>query len=138
MQRRDAGAGRNAARDTSREHADLTDALIGLEAALASPSYRRRSWWRGRVARELEILIEALASHRESSERPGGLYDEFQQHLGRTPALRRGLQEHAQIEEAEEQPRREAELLTRAIRRHQAREAELLLEAFSRDIGVGD
>jgi hypothetical protein len=39
---------------------------------------------------------------------------------------------------SEEQPRREAELLTRAIRRHQAREAELLLEAFSRDIGVGD
>jgi hypothetical protein len=149
-----ARGGRAAARDTSRQHAELTDALVDLEAALASPSYRRRPWWRRRVGRELETLIEALVAHRQSAEAPGGLYDELEARLGKTPMLRRGLQDHNRMEEAarnliptirrralgsdEEQARREAELLTRAVRRHQALEAELLLEAFNRDIGVGD
>jgi hypothetical protein len=142
------------ASETSREHADITAALIGLEASLASPSYKRRTWWRRRVRRDLEALIGALRAHRLSTEGRGGLYDELVLRLGKSVDVRRGLHDHEYMQKSadalhellgrkpptgnEDLPRKDAEILTRTIRRHQALEAELLLEALNRDIGVGD
>jgi hypothetical protein len=147
-------SGDAAARATSREHGDITAALISFEASLASPSYKRRTWWRLRVRRDLEALIDALRAHRCSAEGSGGLLQELVLRLGNSAEIRRAREGHDYMEKAaealhallgrrpqagnEDLPRKEAEILTRAIRRHEALEAELLLEVFNRDIGVGD
>ena len=154
MNMRIARIGDAAASATSREHADLTAALINLEASLASPSYKRRTWWRMRVRRDQEALIHSLRTHRLSAASSGGLYDELVLRLGKSREIRRARQDHEYMEKEaralheslgrkpqagnEDLPRRDAEVLTRVIRRHEALEAELLLEAFNRDIGVGD
>jgi hypothetical protein len=150
-----AGLGGDAtARATSQEHGDITAALVSFEASLASPSYKRRTWWRMRVRRDLDALIDALRAHRRSAEGVGGLLHELVLRLGNSAQIRRASDGHDYIEKAadalhdllgrkphagnEDLPRKDAEVLTRAIRRHEALEAELLLEAFNRDIGVGD
>ena len=141
--------------NTASEHDDVLTAVIGLERALASPTYERRAAWRRRVRRDLVELGKAVRAHRASAEGRGGLCETLELQLGRTRHVRRIEHDHEHIEQSigdlqwllregmksggtEEAIRRKAESLTVTIRRHHALEAEVLLEAFERDIGVGD
>jgi CRP-like cAMP-binding protein len=123
-----------------------------VERALASPLPGRIGAWKKRVRSDLVGAVTELEKHRESAEKPGGVLAELEILLGRPAELRRITDEHAllmeragELTKALDNPstsgdviRTMAAKLTELIRAHQAREADLILAAFQRDIGVGD
>ncbi|HEY8490858.1 MAG TPA: hemerythrin domain-containing protein [Dehalococcoidia bacterium] len=146
---------RAVAEATAREHTALLEAIHRLEAALTSPVPRREAAWRDRVRQELAQVLAKLEEHCAAAERPGGLVAELEAAQGRLPELRLAAEEHRTLPEAVQgllaclqQPdarppghgelRRELASLMNRLRAHQAREADLIFDAFWLDIGAGD
>lgn len=141
---------------TSREHQTLVQALRALEDALASPATGREVVWKRRVSRNLAVVVGSLQDHCESAEGPGGLIVQVQRSIGRPHELSEAMREHQILARdavdflaaladhvEDERPavadvRQRAAGLSNALRQHQAREADLLMQAMQRDIGVGD
>lgn len=144
-------AARRVADGTGGEHDAILRALHVLEAALASPATGREEMWANRVARDLEPVVRAVVDHCRSAEAPDGLIRELEVALGRNAILTRVSDEHTRLAQEAEQflaalgeerdvaaIRSRAAALAADLRAHQAHEADLILEAFDRDIGVGD
>ena len=108
----------------------------------------------GAIASMVDDLTEYLKSHFQAEERPGGFFDavveaaprhsghvdelraEHRQLLEQLAALRGAIQ--APYKEASEEVLDEVAAFVTAMREHEKREASLLQDAFSRDVGVGD
>ena len=138
-----------ASEQTSGEHEALMHALHLLERALASAARGREHAWRRRALAELAAVAESIEKHCASAEAPGGLVAELEQALGRSHELTAALRDHdelrkhagALLSETEGEAahlRERASELAQALRRHLAREADLVYETFERDVGVGD
>ena len=141
---------------TSREHRALVQAVHALEDALASPAAGREAAWKRRVSRNLAVVVGSLQEHCESAEGPEGLISQVERAIGRPYELSEAMREHQSLARdavdflasladhiAEERPtvaeiRQRAFDLNSALRLHEAREADLLMQALQRDIGVGD
>lgn len=137
--------------DTSAEHDAIVKALHALEAALASPARGREARWLRRVKADLQPLIEAVIEHCRAAEAPRGLVRELEAAIGRPHELRVVSEDHSRIAaEARDllsslsalpdagEVRTRAARLSADLRAHLAHEADLIYEAFMRDIGVGD
>jgi hypothetical protein len=141
---------------TSREYATMISAVHAMEEALVAPAPGRERAWKERTRRELAIVIGLLQEHCASAEAADGLLTQVESTLGRSYEVMEARREHDRlVHEAvsllaslEEYPDEEAlsyrEVRARAVdfaaalRHHQAREADLLTLAFSRDVGSGD
>lgn len=128
-------------------------ALHMLEKALASPVPGREPAWKRRAGAVLVVVVDSLNVHCESAEKPGGVLAKAEVALGRPPALREAHSQHEQMlgdarelltaleERADDakltcrEVRQRSWRLASALRRHQALEADLIMEAFERDIG---
>ena len=140
-----------AATNTSNEHDAIIAAIRVLESALASPTTGRENAWLSRVDVDLSPVVQAVSAHCEAAESPGGLVAELEASLGRPRVLVTVSDEHkalnAQVKDLldslsgkadVEAIRARAAALTADLRKHQAHEADLIYEAFFRDIGVGN
>ena len=136
--------------------AELLAAINGLEGALAAPS--AEPGWTEHLAQQVEGLRHSFADHVAATESPDGMYADI---LRTAPRLSRGVQrlvaEHddatvsieALAKLVDDAPpdadpawvdliRDEAtELLARLVR-HRQRGADLVFEAYQRDIGGCD
>lgn len=151
-------AGRATAADESRsDRVRVLLAVHRLEAALGAAAPGREEPWIDRVVESLRLLKSALAEAPGKSERRDGLwldiertcprlmsrleglqqeYDEIRRQIDATleRLLGRGKNERTDFSDI----RQRVAWLVTAIRHHQAREADLIFEAFNLDIGVGD
>jgi hypothetical protein len=141
---------------TSREYETMVRAVLAMEEALASPAPGRERAWKDRIRRELAVVTGLLQEHCSSAEDSDGLLTQVESALGRSYEVMEARREHdrlvheavtllAALEEfPDEEPltyqqvRSRAAGFTAALRRHQAREADLLMLAYARDVGVGD
>jgi hypothetical protein len=144
-------AGSEVTASTTVEHDAILRAIQVLEAATASPSLGREAAWGQRVTTDLAPVVEEVIAHCQSAEGPHGLVRELELVLGRPRLLRVTSAEHDRLAgEASEflewlssdpdvdSVRTRAARFTADLRTHQAHEADLIYEAFFRDIGVGD
>jgi hypothetical protein len=136
---------------TAREHAQLVTAVHLLENALASPAADREVAWKRNAAPALSQVIEALKTHRESAESQGGVIAEAEAVLGRPPEIRAALNQHKRLtkeaseilaaldegdlERTVQEIRRRGWRLASSLHDHRAIEADLMMEAFQRDVG---
>jgi hypothetical protein len=145
----------SAATKHAREYETIIGALHPLEKALASPAPRREEEWK-RTHAALAVFIDRLQAHCRAAESDGGVLTEAEVHLGRTRAVSRAhLQHERMLRDARElladlrkradhpsltpaEVRRRAARLATALRAHQALEADIIIEAFERDIGGED
>ena len=141
---------------TSREYETMVRAVHAMEEALASPAPGRERAWKQRARRELAAVVGYLQEHCESAESRDGLLTQVELTLGRSYEVTEARTEHerlvrdavsllAALEEfpdeaalSYQEVRSRAFDFAAALRRHQAREADLLMLAFARDTGVGD
>lgn len=137
---------------TAEEYYAIVAATHALEAAIVAPAPGREREWRRRAARELSFVIKFLKAHCASAERRNGILTEVEAEIGRTRELTLARREHSTLvrdastlfsmlvdKSAEYADLRErVHKLIAALRRHQAREADLIYLAFQRDIGSGD
>jgi hypothetical protein len=136
--------------------AELLAAINGLEGALAAPS--AEPGWTEHLSHHVEVLRHSFADHVAATESPDGMYADI---LRTAPRLSRGVErlvaEHADASgsidslaklivdtpsDADlawvDRVRDEAtELLARLVR-HRQRGADLVFEAYQRDIGGCD
>lgn len=137
----------------AREHEAIVSALHMLEKTLAAPAPGRETVWNRRAGAALVVVVDSLNVHRESAENEGGLLSEAEVLLGQPRGLATARSQHARslkdanelLASLEERPngtaityrgvRQRAWRLASALRSHQALEADLIMEAFGRDIG---
>lgn len=143
---------------TASEHEALAVARHRLEAALEASAPGREQDWAQRVAAACGEVQRLLRGHIESAEGPNGLLEEIERSapMAFTLRLRRLRTEHHRLQRALMALGRDAErvgqgepispsrlrrrlgrLLTR-LSEHGAQEADLVLEALSVAVGVGD
>jgi hypothetical protein len=144
------------AKRVTREYEAIARAVETLERALSSPAPTRESAWRKQTRRDLASVVGLLQEHCESAEGVRGLLPEVERRAGRSRTLSEARRDHQQL------PRDAASLLgmidddrksalvdykevrergwklTARLRRHQAREADLLIELLDRDEGALD
>jgi hypothetical protein len=139
------------------EHDALLDAVHRLEAALASAAPGREWDWNQQVIEKLATVVDLLDEHGRSAEAEDGLLAMIgsaqPRLLHRVERLRRehvnfvdqaralkGQLEHHGPDELPNFPniRQRATWLLNAPRHHRAAATDLIFEAFSSDIGVGD
>jgi hypothetical protein len=139
--------------EAAREHEAIVCALHMLEKALAAPAPGRETVWNRRAGAAVVIVVDSLNVHRESAENEGGLLSQAEVVLGQPQGLAAARSQHARLlkdanellaslEEQLNGPtityrgvRQRAWRLASALRSHQALEADLIMEAFGRDIG---
>jgi hypothetical protein len=140
-----------AAEKVAREHEAVLAAVHELEEALASPAVGREGAWKQTAASAVRGVVESLRVHRESAENEGGIIAEAEAVLGRPPALSAARNQHKQLtkesaemlaafdpldgQSAVQEVRRRGWRLASALHEHRALEADLIMEAFERDIG---
>jgi hypothetical protein len=104
--------------------------------------------------RELEPLLGSLADHVSSAESPDGLLTRVEVAIGRNHDVSAARRLHrtatqqaailsrtlgdAGVDHTDEEIQSIASRLGSAIRRHHEIEADLLLDAFEHEVGVGD
>jgi uncharacterized coiled-coil DUF342 family protein len=157
-------AERDVATDDNRtQHVRLVFAMHRLEACLGQAAPGRESDWQDEVSNALDLLLAAMRESRECVQRDDGLIEEVMLEkpflVKRIKNLRAefdGLFNQAsalqdQIKDARETQqkchtqqigfadlRQRMSWLLTALRHHQAKESDLVFEAFNIDIGVGD
>ncbi len=150
---RELGRGQQVAARTALEHKALLQAVEALEQALAASAQTKNDARKQELRRALAKVVGFLQDHCESTERPAGLLAEAQLKVGQSRAVTQTRRDHQRLLRdavtllaAMEQNRRGKSLTYRDVskragalaawlRRHQACEADLLLEAFYRDLG---
>ena len=141
---------------TAREYDAMVRAVHALERAIVSPAPGREEAWKQRAGAALTVVVDELRQHRESAEKPDGLVAAIEAAIGRPRELSRAISGHESLVESAgglltdladdalrselacEDVRERVVTLTAALRRHQAVEADLILQAFDQDIGPGD
>lgn len=138
-------------------HDPILSAIHSLERALVSPAPGRQQEWASQVADDLRDVCAALARHREDVEKDDGLYEQLEDAMPRAAVRLQYLRETnvsllEQAELLERQVERMAagesaafmsvrtqslQLLSE-MRQQQAREIDLVFEAFQRDTGEMD
>jgi hypothetical protein len=144
------GRATKVARRVEREYEAIVRAIQALESALTSPAPTREAAWTRDARRALAKVTGLIQEHAEAAESAGGLTREAERLLGSPRGLADTRREHQRL------PREAAVLLaaidgagyrqirTRALdliarlRKHQAREADLLIELLNRDVGALD
>ncbi len=145
--------GQQVAARTALEHKALLQAVGALEQALAEPAPAKNDARMQRTRRALAKVVGFLQDHCESAERPAGLLAEAQRKVGQSRVVTQTRKDHQRLLRdavtllgAMDENRRgksltyrevskRADTLAASLRRHQTREADLLLEAFQRDLG---
>lgn len=140
----------------TREYEVMVRAVEALERALAAPAPGREPAWKQGVRRGLATVVGLMQEHCGWAEGASGLLTEVELRLGRASEVSEARREHerlrhdatgllAALDAYQEEPslssdevRRRAGEITAALRRHQAREVDLLMLAFQRDIGTVD
>ena len=134
--------------------ADLYQAILALEQAAARPAAAREELWVTGVIEALARLEREIVDHIEITERPDGLYDEI---IDTAPRLTHNVQrlrdEHPQMLEAAstlkarlttepvgdarsvDETRDEIQRVLGRLVKHRQRGADLVWEAYNRDIG---
>jgi len=130
--------------------------MEALERALASPAPTREADWHREAQRELANVVGLLQEHCEAAEEEGGIISEVVRSRGRSSEVTETQRDHdrllheavtllAALDEhaggsapSHHEVRRRGWELTAGLRRHQAREADLLIELLERDEGVID
>ena len=140
-----------------RRRADLYQAILGLERAAARPAVAREEQWVKGVIEALEELEGEIIDHIEVTERHDGLYAEI---VDAAPRLSRKVQllrdEHPEMQEATsslrarlttarvsdagsvDEARDEIQHVLGRLVKHRQLGADLVWEAYSRDIGGVD
>ena len=138
-------------------HDALVEAMHRLEAALGSAAPGREREWNQCVTANLQAVADLLVEHVSSVDAPHGLLADIEATrpalIHRVQRLRHEHQDllqqahalHRQIAQRDEgqladfrDVRHRTTWLLNYLRHHQAAEADLMFEAFSRDVGVGD
>lgn len=147
----------SAAATRAREHGELIQSLRHLADAIARPAPTRVAEWAREVGEALQRLEAAFARQQESAEGRDGFYEQigaampraaqrlhYLRHTNRSIAAQiRLLQEEVADLQVDEQGafmavRGRVTDLLGEIRQQQAREVDLLFEAFHLDIGAPD
>jgi hypothetical protein len=144
-----------ALQEAAKRRRTLHEALVGLEFAISSPATGRLSDWTRLVAKELTAVRDAWDQHVDTTEKPGGLYEEI---VGTSPRLAgtvdRLRNEHPDITEAVgtmvqriehveigglewplDDARDDLQRFIGKVIRHRQRGADLVWEAYNVDIG---
>ena len=143
--------------DNRTQHVRLVFAMHRLEACLGQAAPGRESDWQNQVNNSLDLLIVAMNESRDCVCRDDGLIEEIKIEkpflVRRIKNLRAefdGLFNQAkalqdQIKDAAETQqigfadlRQRMDWLLSGLKHHQAKESDLVYEAFNIDIGVGD
>jgi hypothetical protein len=139
------------AKRVAREYDAIVHAVQTLEAALTSPAPTREAAWRRDARRALAKVTGLLQEHAETAESTGGLIREIERVLGHPRGLGEAKRDHQRLpreavallsalddsESASPVRTRALDLIAR-LRKHQAREADLLIELLQRDVGAMD
>jgi hypothetical protein len=139
------------------EHDALLDAIHRLEAALTSAAPGREQAWSRQVTEKLGAVVDLLDEHAHSAEAKDGLLaivgaaqprllhriERLRREHGalheQASALMRQIEHHAPDETPNfHDVRQRTTWLLAAVRHHRAATADLIFEAFSTDVGVGD
>ncbi|QEG24692.1 hypothetical protein [Mariniblastus fucicola] len=156
-------AERDVAKDDDRtQHVRLVFAIHRLEACLGQAAPGRETEWQQEVNRALDLLLAAMKESRECVQRDDGLIEEiklekpyllkriknlraeFDGLFNQAAALQDQMKDASDKDSSETQQigfadlRQRMSWLLSALRHHQAKEADLVYEAFNVDIGVGD
>lgn len=144
-----------ALQEAARRRRTLHEALVGLEQAISSPAVGRIPDWTRQVTKEITAVRDAWDQHVDTTEKPGGLYEEI---VGTSPRLAgtidRLRNEHpdithmvhettARLEEVEigglawplDDARDDLQRLIGKLVRHRQQGADLVWEAYNVDIG---
>ena len=143
--------------DNRTQHVRLVFAIHRLEACLGQAAPGRESDWQDEVNNSLDLLLAAMKESRDCVCRDDGLIEEIKIEkpflVRRIKNLRAefdGLFNQAkalqdQIKDATETQqigfadlRQRMDWLLSGLKHHQAKEADLVYEAFNIDLGVGD
>ncbi|MEW6736881.1 MAG: hypothetical protein AB1489_36675 [Acidobacteriota bacterium] len=138
--------------NTIAEHEVILATQHKLEAILASAASGREQHWLDLVIVELKQLNEQLRKHRDSAESSDGFFNEVsdvkaKEKIASVRAMHEKLitgceelvdqlrKKTDAMASDIEMARRRAAILMSEIRMHQAIEADIIFEAFARDIG---
>ncbi len=144
-----------ALREAAKRRRTLHEALVGLEVAISSPAAGRIPEWTRLVTKEMTSIRDAWDQHIDTTEKPGGLYEEI---VGISPRLAgtvdRLRDEHpeitaavgqmlARLEQVEigglawplDDARDDLQRFIGKMIRHRQKGADLVWEAYNVDIG---
>jgi hypothetical protein len=144
-----------ALQEAAKRRKTLHEALVALEYAISSPAAGRIPDWTRQVTKETTAVRDAWDQHVETTEKPGGLYEEI---VGTSPRLagtvHRLRDEHPEITEAVgvmlarleqvdigglewplDDARDDLQRFIGMVIRHRQRGADLVWEAYNVDIG---
>jgi hypothetical protein len=144
-----------ALQEAARRRRTLHEAIVGLEEAISSPAANRIPNWTRQVTKEITGVRDAWDQHVDTTEKPGGLYEEI---VGTSPRLAGTLDrlrnEHpdithlvnemlARLEQIEigglawplDDARDDLQRLIGKLVRHRQKGADLVWEAYNVDIG---
>jgi hypothetical protein len=144
-----------ALQEAAKRRQTLHEALVALEFAISSPAASRIPEWTSLVTKETTAVRDAWDQHIDTTEKPGGLYEEI---VGTSPRLAGTLDrlrgEHPEITEAVHQmlarlenveigglewplddARDDLQRFIGKVIRHRQKGADLVWEAYNVDIG---
>jgi hypothetical protein len=144
-----------ALQEAAKRRRTLHEALVGLEFAISSPAAGRIPDWTNLVTKEVTAIRDAWDQHVDTTEKPGGLYEEI---VGISPRLSstvdRLRDEHPDITHAVAQmlsrleqveigglpwplddARDDLQRFIGKVIRHRQKGADLVWEAYNLDIG---
>ena len=144
-----------ALQEAAKRRRTLHEALVGLEFAISSPAAGRIPDWTSLVTKEVTAIRDAWDQHVDTTEKPGGLYEEI---VGISPRLAgtidRLRDEHpdithavgemlSRLEQVEigglpwplDDARDDLQRFIGKVIRHRQKGADLVWEAYNLDIG---
>ena len=146
--------------DNRTQHVRLVFAIQRIEASLGHAAPGRESQWQEEVSKALDLLIAAMKESRDCVCRDDGLIEEikiekpflmkriknlraeFDGLFNQAAALQDQIKDACNDQDTQQisfvDLRQRIGWLLSGLRHHQAKEADLIFEAFNVDVGVGD
>ena len=144
-----------ALQEAAKRRRTLHEALVGLEFAISSPAAGRIPDWTNLVTKEVTAVRDAWDQHIDTTEKPGGLYEEIvtmsprlvgtiERLHGEHPEITEAVGEMlARLEQVEigglpwplDDARDDLQRLIGKLIRHRQKGADLVWEAYNLDIG---